>query len=450
MNICILGVCGTFMANIACLAKELGHEVIGYDKVAYPPMSELLAHAGIEIHPMSEKPEVPEKADLVLVGNSIRGDSAWPAYLDSLSIPYQSAPDWLCREILSHKKVIAVAGTHGKTTTTAMITSILKAAGKDPGYLIGGLFDELDLPAHIGSSEYFVIESDEYSTAYFDHGPKFMHYNPWVFLMNNLEFDHADLYPDLAAIESAFTKGVALLPEAGVLVYGQDYPSAAKLADAATVRRKIGFGDNAGWSIGHSDASGQEFELCCCGDVVAKIKWKLCGHHNQLNALAAVAVSAQLGIEPADAADALSSFVGVRRRMQYLGDFAGVHFYDDFAHHPTSIAKTLHGLRAKVGDERVVALVHLASSTMRSGQHGQVRMAESLSCADEVVMLADSPTQWDVDSMQDLLGYAGVARSVEKGVEMLQQRLQAGDHLVFMGNRSFEKLQSQLQQTLKR
>jgi UDP-N-acetylmuramate: L-alanyl-gamma-D-glutamyl-meso-diaminopimelate ligase len=445
MIICILGVCGTFMANIACLAKKLGHDVIGYDAKAYPPMSELLKTAGIDILPVPEAPFVPDDADLILVGNSVRSDGPWPAFLESSSIPHQSAPEWLLAEVLSKKKVIAVAGTHGKTTTTSMVVAILRDAGMDPGYLIGGVCPGLDFPAHIGSSEYFVIEADEYSTAYFDNGPKFMYYNPWIFLLNNLEFDHADLYQDLAAIEAAFAKGVELLPEDGVLVYGQDSPSATQLAGTATAQKKVSFGEHAEWSISQVGESGQRFDVCCCGKTAASISWKLCGHHNQLNALAAIAVTAQIGVDPADAAKSLSTFSGVKRRLEYLGEFSGTHFYDDFAHHPTSILETLEGVRAKIGNEHLVALVHLASNTMRSGEHGQVRMAESLGSADAVVLLADQPTQWDVESMQGLLGYARVARSVEEAADQLKEQLQPGGHLVFMGNRSLKDLQDQLQ-----
>jgi UDP-N-acetylmuramate: L-alanyl-gamma-D-glutamyl-meso-diaminopimelate ligase len=445
MKICILGVCGTFMANIACLAKELGHEIIGYDKAAYPPMSDLLADAGVEILPMPATPAIPDGAELVLVGNTVRGDGPWPAFLESCGVPFLSAPEWLGQEVLAHKKVIAIAGTHGKTTTTTMVATILRDAGMDPGYLVGGFCPGFKRPAHIGQSEYFVIESDEYSTVYYDKRPKFMHYNPFIFLLNNVEFDHADLYANLGEIEQAFAAGIEQLPANGVLVYGAESPVADKLAKAAPTKRKVPFGAHGQWSIGHCSDSGQQFEICCGGEKVADIDWQLCGHHNRLNALAAVAIAAQIGISPTDAARSMSAFQGVRRRLEYLGEFGGVHFYDDFAHHPTAIAETLAGIRAKVGNQRVVALLHLASNTMRAGSHGQVKLAESLKHADEVVVLADGEVQWDVDSLQ-ALGYAQVARSAEQAGELLQSQLRSGDHLLFMGNKDLVDLQAQLKQ----
>jgi UDP-N-acetylmuramate: L-alanyl-gamma-D-glutamyl-meso-diaminopimelate ligase len=431
------------MANIACLAKQLGHKIIGYDKIAYPPMSELLAAAGVDILPMPLTPSVPKDVDLILVGNSIRSDGPWPAFLEKGTVPFLSAPEWLLAEVLSHKKVIAVAGTHGKTTTTAMLATILSDAGMDPGYLIGGVSSGFDFPAQIGSGEYFVIESDEYSTVYYDNRPKFMHYNPFIFLLNNVEFDHADLYPSLVEIEQAFASGIGQLPEEGILIYGKDSSVAAKLAKDACVKRKISFGQSAQWSLGESSLSGQDFELCCGGEVVAKIAWQLCGHHNQLNALSAVATAVQIGVSPSDAAVTLSNFRGVRRRLEYLGEFSGVHLYDDFAHHPTAIAETLRGIRAKLGDERVIALIHLASNTMRSGLHGQVKMAESLTHADQVVILVDGEVQWDVESMQQL-GYAQVVYSIEKAANCLHDLLKIGDHLIFMGNKSLSDLQDQV------
>lgn len=444
MVICILGVCGTFMANIACLAKGLGHEIVGYDNVAYPPMSDLLQQAGIDILPMPETPSVPDNTDLIIVGNSVRGDGPWAPFISNGSIPYQSAPEWLLQEVLCQKKVICVAGTHGKTTTTAMMTTLLRELGEDPGYLIGGVSPGFDYPAHLGESEYFIIESDEYSTAFFDHGPKFMHYNPFVFLLNNVEFDHADIYENLAAIEAAFAAGVALVPDAGVLVFGADSPSAVKIANESQVKQKVAFGDTAQWSIGHCNETGQRFEVCHQGDVVATVDWQHCGHHNQLNAVACVAIAAQLGFNPADAGRALSTFSGVKRRLEYLGEFSGVHFYDDFAHHPTAIVETLSGLKAKVRGEPVVALLHFASNTMRSGLHEIAHLVDALAPADRVVLLVDGPAKWNVEDVQAQLKDAVVAHSMDEARELLQARLQSGDHLIFMSNRSLHGLQKQL------
>ena len=444
MVICILGVCGTFMANIACLAKALGHEVVGYDNNAYPPMSDLLAQAGIEILPMPETPSVPNNTDLIIVGNSVRGDGPWAPFIANGSVPYQSGPDWLNKEVLSKKKVICIAGTHGKTTTTSMMTALLRGVGEDPGYLIGGVCPDFAYPAHLGESDYFVIESDEYSTAFFDHGPKFMHYNPFVFLLNNVEFDHADIYDDLAAIEAAFANGVALVPDAGALVFGADSASAAKLAETATTTQKIAFGDHADWSIGHCSETGQQFDVCHHDEVVAHVDWQLCGHHNQLNAVACVAIAAQLGIDPAEAGRALSTFNGVRRRLEYLGQFSGVEFYDDFAHHPTAIAETLAGLKAKVKGEPVLALLHFASNTMRSGLHDISQLVNALSPADRVVLLVDGPASWDVEAVQSQLPDAVVAYSMEEAGRLLQERLRSGEHLIFMSNKSLHALQNQL------
>ena len=444
MKIVVLGVCGTFMASVACLAQAMGHEVTGYDSNAYPPMSDVLTDAGITIHPMPEEPALPEQCDCVLVGNCIRGDGPWPAYLESSGVAFQSAAQWLYEKFLNDKQVISVSGTHGKTTTTSMIVSILQAIGWDPGYLIGGFPVGLGAPAYAGTSPYFVIEADEYSTAYFDHGPKFMHFHPSYWVINNMEFDHADLYADLAAIQQVFTQGIAQLKTGASLIVGEDSPALMQVVEDALIPDHIGFGTQSQWSVGSISDSGQAFDVQHKGEVVARVDWSLSGNHNRLNALAAISVVAELGVPPEDAANALSGFKGVKRRMELLGEVAGTVWYDDFAHHPTAMKETLDGLRKKLGpDSRIVAIVHFASNTMRAGHHDAGCVASSLQAADDVVLLADSE-ECQLASIEAALSSAKACYSVPEVVPYLTARLTKGDHVVFMGNRNFSALREAL------
>ena len=451
MQICILGICGTFMANIALLAQQLGHQVFGVDEHIYPPMSDVLQDAGIEVMPPCDPPAVPEGTDLVLVGNSVRGDGPWAEWVRQSDIPYESAPEWLKSVLLKDRYVLAVAGTHGKTTTTAMLTWILHTVGLQPGYLIGGVPVGLSRSADLGKDPYFVIEADEYDTAFFDKQSKFMHYAANLFIVNNIEFDHADIFADVAEVERTFAAGVSLLPEDGVLLVGMDSPRAAKLAEQSAHKGVQGYGiDNGSWRAKALSDSGSEFQILCEEKVLGEVSWQLCGAHNRLNGLAAVAAAVAVGVAADKAIDALSRFPGVKRRLENLGEYGGVTLYDDFAHHPTAIYETLRGLRAKVGPkQRIVAVLQFASNTMRGGHHDPLVLADALLPADCIFLHDSGGVSWSLDTLSVLLKQP-VQISVGDSAlaEQLLLELRADDHLIFMGNKDLSSLQKIVRQQL--
>jgi UDP-N-acetylmuramate: L-alanyl-gamma-D-glutamyl-meso-diaminopimelate ligase len=450
MHVHILGICGTFMAGIAAIAKQAGHRVTGSDRNVYPPMSTQLEALGIELTEGFAPAQLDPEPDVVVVGNVMtRGMPVVEALLDR-GIPYASGPEWLSREVLKDRWVLAVAGTHGKTTTTSLLAWILEYAGLTPGFLIGGIAEDFGVSARLGERPFFVIEADEYDTAFFDKRAKFVHYRPRTAILNNLEFDHADIYPDVASIQRQFHHLVRSVPGAGRLVVNATDPRLAETLAMGAWTPREGFardgGEGAQWCArmlpGGED--GSRFELLESGAVAGRVAWRLLGGHNVDNALAAVAAARHAGVPPEVACAALGEFRGIKRRMELRGEVRGVRVYDDFAHHPTAIATTIDGLRRRVGRERIVAVLEPRSNTMKLGVHRET-LAPSLAGADEVWLYAPPDLGWDAGEIVRALGERGHASAdVDALARALAGRLRAGDHALIMSNGGFGGLHAKL------
>ena len=443
MRVHVLGICGTFMGGVAQLARALGDEVSGSDVAAWPPMGEQLARAGIAVREGYEPAHLEPPPDLVVIGNALsRGNPAVEHVLDA-GLPYVSGPQWLAERVLRGREVIAVAGTHGKTTTASLVAWILERAGLAPGFLVGGVPAGFGVSARLGAGRHFVVEADEYDTAFFDKRAKFVHYRPRIAVLNNLEYDHADIYPDLAAIQRQFHHLVRTVPGTGrILAAAGDAALDEVLAMGCwtPVERygveAEGAAGGAEWSARLAADDGSRFAILHRGSPVAEVAWRLRGRHNVHNALAAVAAAAAAGVPAAEAARALEDFAGVRRRLELLGEAGGVAVYDDFAHHPTAIAATLAALRA-AGGGPVVAVLEPRSNTMRMGVH-RAALAEALAAADAVVAYAPPDLGWDLAAALAPLGArARVAGSVEAVAEAALAAAVAGARVVVMSNGGF-------------
>ena len=436
MHLHILGICGTFMGGLARIARSRGHTVTGCDAQVYPPMSEQLREIGIALHEGYDAEQIDRyKADLYVVGNALtRGKPVVEAMLDR-GLPYASGPQWLSENVLRDKWVLAVAGTHGKSTIASMIAWILAEGGLDPGFLIGGIARNFHASARVTASPFFVIEADEYDTAFFDKRSKFVWYRPRTTVLANLEYDHADIFPDLAAIETQFHHLVRIVPAQGLLVVnGQDAALERVLARGSwtPVER---FGAGQAWSVGsvHPDDS---FDVLLDGRKQGTVRWALMGEHNRLNALAALAAARHAGVAVKPAIEALARFDGVKRRMELRGAVSGITVYDDFAHHPTAFEATLAGLRTRAGDARIVAVFEPRSNTMKLGTM-QDRLARSLAAADLVYCYAHD-LGWDPAQVLAPLGTrAKIHHDVQQLVEDLARTLQPGDHVLVMSNGGF-------------
>ncbi|GIX30951.1 MAG: UDP-N-acetylmuramate--L-alanyl-gamma-D-glutamyl-meso-2,6-diaminoheptandioate ligase [Porticoccaceae bacterium] len=434
MHIHILGICGTFMGGVALLARELGHRVTGSDRNPYPPMSTALAEAGIEVWEGYEPAHLEPAPDLVLVGNALsRGNPAVEAVLDR-DLPYSSGPAWLAEAVLRGRWVVAVAGTHGKTTTSAMVAWILDQCGHAPGWLIGGVPRNLPAPARLGAGQAFVVEADEYDTAFFDKRAKFVHYRPRTLVLNNLEYDHADIYPDLEALIVQFHHLVRTVPASGRIVR----PEADANLDAVLARgcwtpvQRVG-GDGLAAVLERPD--GGCFRVEVEGECAGRVEWSLAGSHNVANALAAIAAVGHLGVAPADACRALCRFAGVRRRLERLWQGDGIAVYDDFAHHPTAIAATLEAVRRRVGRERLVAVLEPASNTMKLGVHRE-RLREATAAADRVLWYRPPGLAWDLEALAES-GRTQVLDDLDALVAATVAAARGGAHVVVMSNGGF-------------
>ncbi|MDT8449708.1 MAG: UDP-N-acetylmuramate:L-alanyl-gamma-D-glutamyl-meso-diaminopimelate ligase [Wenzhouxiangellaceae bacterium] len=444
MKIHILGICGTFMGGIAALARADGHKVSGQDENVYPPMSTQLAELGIEMTEGYAAADIPAKTDLVIIGNALsRGNPAVEHVLDS-GRTYVSGPRWLGENYLTGKKVLAVAGTHGKTTTASMLAWILESAGLEPGFLIGGVPGNFGISARAGKSagtDVFVVEADEYDTAFFDKRAKFVHYRPAVAILNNLEYDHADIYPDLAAIETQFHHLIRTIPGNGTIIVNRHDANLKRVLERGCWSRTEYFGlsdrGDCDWQVRLAEPGGRSLEFRRGGEAIGSLEWKLTGQHNALNALAAIAAATAAGVEPARALGALGEFAGVRRRMEYLGDVGGIHVYDDFAHHPTAIRLTLEGLRRSVGGARIFVALQPASNTMRAGHHLD-QLAPALAPADFVFMHSSEPLDWNpADVLAQIQAAGRFRRQLDNLLADLRAEARPGDHVVFMSNRGF-------------
>jgi UDP-N-acetylmuramate: L-alanyl-gamma-D-glutamyl-meso-diaminopimelate ligase len=436
----ILGIAGTFMGGVAALARELGHAVEGSDANVYPPMSTQLEQLGIALRQGYAPENISADADVVVVGNALsRGNPAVEHVLDTRRA-YTSGAEWLRDHVLPGRTTLAVAGTHGKTTTTSILAFLLEAAGREPGFLVGGVPENFGTSARLGAGAEFVVEADEYDTAFFDKRSKFVHYRPAVAILNNLEYDHADIFPDLAAIQRQFHHLVRIVPGNGrLIVNGEDAALAEVLAMGCwTPVERFGLDGDFEWTARLHAADGSAFDVVRRGAVVGTVRWSMLGRHNVLNGLAALAAAAAVGVDPAQVIPALADFVSVKRRLERLGVARGVTVYDDFAHHPTAIRTTLEGLRARVGAARIVVAMEPRSNSMRLGAHA-AQIAPSLDLADATVFLHRPELAWDAAAVVAALRGAGeTVADVDALIARLQALLRDGDHLVFMSNGGFE------------
>ncbi|MBP3983232.1 UDP-N-acetylmuramate:L-alanyl-gamma-D-glutamyl-meso-diaminopimelate ligase [Pseudoxanthomonas helianthi] len=441
----ILGIAGTFMGGVAALARELGHKVEGSDQAIYPPMSTQLEKLGIALMQGYLPENISLECDEIVVGNALsRGNAAVEAVLDA-GRKYNSGAQWLAENVLPGRDVLAVAGTHGKTTTTTILTYLLEAAGRTPGFLIGGVAEDFGVSARVGKGREFVVEADEYDTAFFDKRSKFVHYRPLVAILNNLEYDHADIFPDVAAIQRQFHHLVRTVPRRGRLVVnGHDERLAEVLAMGCwTPVERFGLlngtsDESFDWSARKLRDDGSSFVVLHKGAEVGTVEWPMLGDHNVLNGVAALAACAAVGVDVAKVIPALAGFRSVKRRLEVLGEVGGVTVYDDFAHHPTAIRTTLQGLRAKVGPARIVVAMEPRSNSMRLGAHADA-LAPSLDDADAVVFLARPELSWDADKVvASIRGQAEAVPDTDQLIAALRALAQAGDHVVFMSNGGFD------------
>ena len=426
------------MGGVAALARSLGHEVGGCDDNIYPPMSDQLAALGIRLDSGYRAEHLDAKPDLIVVGNALsRGNPVIERMLDE-RLPYASGPQWIGEQVLSNRRVFAVAGTHGKTTTTAMLAWILEACGRAPGFLVGGMPENFGVSARLGSRD-FVIEADEYDTAFFDKRSKFVHYRPTVAILNNLEYDHADIFPDIAAIERQFHHLVRTVPRNGRLIVNAEDERLAHVLTMGTWTPVTTFGIGRGdWRARLIAADGSRFAVLRDDTEIGEVHWTLIGRHNVMNALAAIAAADAGGAHPTRAITALAEFRSAKRRLELVGERNGVRVYDDFAHHPTAIATTLAGLRARVGTARILVGMEPRSNSMRLGAHAE-ELAPSLRDADAVIFLHKPGLPWDATRVTDALrGRGRSAPSVDALVTMLRETARTGDHVVFMSNGGFD------------
>ena len=453
MHIHILGICGTFMGGVAALAREAGHKVTGCDTGVYPPMSDQLRALGIDLIEGFGADQMALEPDMFVIGNVVSrarlgdGSPKFPlmeAILEA-GAPYTSGPQWLAEHVLQGKHVLAVAGTHGKTTTTSMLTWVLEQAGLQPGFLVGGVPLNFGVSARLGGGQYFVIEADEYDTAFFDKRSKFVHYRPRTAILNNLEFDHADIFDDLAAIERQFHHLVRTVPGSGrVVVNGLEESLTRVLAQGCWSEVRT-FGSAVSDFVAEGEPS--QFKVLQTGQPVAEVRWAIGGVHNQLNALATIAAAEHVGVSPALAAQALATFENVKRRMEVRGTVNNITVYDDFAHHPTAIRTTVNGLRRQVGVARILAIFEPRSNTMKLGTM-KAQLPWSLEEAD-LAFCHSGGLGWDATSALAPMGArAQVADTIDGVITQVLAQARPGDHLLCMSNGGFGGIHQRLLQAL--
>ncbi|MCB4809826.1 UDP-N-acetylmuramate:L-alanyl-gamma-D-glutamyl-meso-diaminopimelate ligase [Methylovorus menthalis] len=455
MHIHILGICGTFMGGIAVLAKAAGHRVTGCDANVYPPMSTQLEAQGIALTEGFSPEQTALNPDIYVIGNVVtRGNPLMEEILNR-GLPYVSGPQWLAENVLRDKWVLAVAGTHGKTTTSSMLAWILEYAGLAPGFLIGGVPQNFGISARLpgaprqepqGCSPFFVIEADEYDTAFFDKRSKFVHYRPRTAVLNNLEFDHADIFADLTAIETQFHHLVRTVPQQGLVVANGREESLQCVIDRGCWTPVETFGDAHGWHAGAADAEGS-FDVVLGEQVLGRVHWSLLGEHNRMNALAALAAARHVGVPVEVGIAALAEFQNVKRRMEVRGEVNGITVYDDFAHHPTAITTTLEGLRAKVGAARILAVLEPRSNTMKLGVM-KAALPASLTAADRVYCYGAN-LGWDAaEALHGMGDIAQVETDMTKLVEAIASEARSGDHILVMSNGGFGGIHQKLLERL--
>jgi len=442
MHIHILGICGTFMAGIAILAKQQGHTVTGSDAATYPPMSTQLESLGIKCYSGYSPTNLAQSPDCVVIGNVLsRGNPEVEAVFNK-GLPYISGAQWLAEQVLGKRWVLAIAGTHGKTTTSSMLAWILEDAGLSPGFLIGGVPENFGVSARFGESPFFVVEADEYDTAFFDKRSKFVHYRPRTLVLNNLEFDHADIFPDLAAIQRQFHHLIRTVPGIGLVIHKNQEVAIDEVLQQGcwTPRETIGNGD---WNAKSLNQEASHFEVWYKNQLLGEVKWDLIGQHNIDNALAAIASARHAGVQVTTACEALGTFRNVKRRLELRGIVNGISVYDDFAHHPTAIAVTLEALRQRVHQQKIIAVLEPRSNTMRMGIHKD-ELASALSGADTVVLYQSENLNWSLSQVTGKVNNGRVFNQVEALIEHLVATAGSGDHILIMSNGGFENIHNRL------
>jgi len=448
MHIHILGICGTFMGSLAVLAKELGHRVTGSDANVYPPMSTQLEAQGIELMQGYLPEHLDPAPDLVVIGNALSRGNPAVEYVLNQGMPYVSGPQWLADHVLQGRWVLAVAGTHGKTTTTSMLAWVLEHAGMSPGFLIGGVPQNFGVSARLGGTPFFVVEADEYDSAFFDKRSKFVHYRPRTAILNNLEFDHADIFPDLAAIERQFHHLVRTVPGKGLIIHPTSEQAIERVLGMGCWTKVETTGEGGEWQAKLLVEDGSRFEVIRDGEVQGVVDWELSGRHNVSNALVALAAARHVGV-PADlGAEALCRFLSVKRRMEKVAEVNGITIYDDFAHHPTAIATTLDGLRKRVGEAPIIAVIEPRSNSMKLGAHRE-GLPGSVAEADQVVWYAPPNLGWDLAATAAACPVpAVVCDSLEAIIARVKSQAAPGTQVVIMSNGGFGGLHGKLAKAL--
>lgn len=448
MHLHILGICGTFMGSLALLARELGHQVSGSDANVYPPMSTQLSEQGIALQEGYHPEHLQPAPDLVIVGNAMaRGNPAVEYMLDQ-GMPYMSGPEWLARHVLQDRWVLAVAGTHGKTSTSSLLAWLLEDAGMSPGFLIGGVPQNFGISARLGDTPFFVVEADEYDSAFFDKRSKFVHYRPRTAVLNNLEFDHADIFPDLAAIERQFHHLVRTVPASGLIIHPAQDEALQRVIKMGcwTPCQTTGAGGN--WQARLLSDDGSRFEVWLDGELQGVAEWQQTGQHSVANALSALAAARHVGVTPAQGIASLAGFRNAKRRMEKLAEINGITVYDDFAHHPTAIATTLAGLRAQIGDAQLIAVIEPRSNTMRLGSH-MAALPGSVSDASRVFWYQPAGLDWSLDGVvADSPVPAQVASDLDAIVEQVVAAATPQTRVVVMSNGGFGGIHQRLIQAL--
>ncbi|BDX19159.1 UDP-N-acetylmuramate:L-alanyl-gamma-D-glutamyl-meso-diaminopimelate ligase [Halopseudomonas aestusnigri] len=448
MHLHILGICGTFMGSLALLARELGHQVSGSDANVYPPMSTQLSEQGIALQEGYRPEHLQPAPDMVIVGNAMaRGNPAVEYMLDQ-GMPYMSGPEWLARHVLQDRWVLAVAGTHGKTSTSSLLAWLLEDAGMSPGFLIGGVPQNFGISARLGGTPFFVVEADEYDSAFFDKRSKFVHYRPRTAVLNNLEFDHADIFPDLAAIERQFHHLVRTVPATGLIIHPAQDEALQRVIKMGCWTPCQTTGEGGNWQARLLSDDGSRFEVWLDGELQGVAEWQQTGQHSVANALSALAAARHVGVTPAQGIASLGGFRNAKRRMEKLAEINGISVYDDFAHHPTAIATTLAGIRAQIGDAPLIAVIEPRSNTMRLGSH-MAALPASVCDASQVFWYQPAGLDWSLESVvADSPVPAQVASDLDAIVEQVVAAATPQTRVVVMSNGGFGGIHQRLIQAL--
>lgn len=448
MHIHILGICGTFMGGAATLARQLGHKVTGSDANVYPPMSTMLESQGIEIIEGFDPAQLNPAPDLVVIGNAMSRGNPCVEYVLNNNLRYTSGPQWLQEFLLHDRWVLAVSGTHGKTTTSSMLSWILEDCGYQPGFLVGGVLGNFGISARLGESMFFVVEADEYDSAFFDKRSKFVHYHPRTLVMNNLEFDHADIFDDLEAIKRQFHHLVRTVPSNGRILAPKADQALADVLDRGCWSETEYTGEQGDWRAEKIVKDGSQFHVLLDGEIKGTVKWDLVGDHNVDNALMAIAAARHVGVAADLACESLAKFINTKRRLELKGQVNGVTVYDDFAHHPTAIELTMGGLRNKVGSDKIIAVLEPRSATMKRGVHKDT-LAASLHHADEVFLYQPESIEWSVEEVaQQCSQPAYTSADIDQLVDAIVAKAAPGDHILVMSNGGFEGIHGKLLEKL--